>query len=420
MIERFSKILQTKTFSQSILTISATILSGLLGVLFFILVARLLGPAAFGLFSIAVVTLTAVADIGDLGTSTGLIRFVGRALPQNPAAALKFLKLGLEIKLLVWIVVLILGWFLSPVISEYILHKNELTNPLRLGFLGVGGALFFSFSAHTLQAYQKYRIWSLFIVGSNLLRLVVVLFIALTITLNIGNTLIVYITVPFIFFVISLLFLPKFFTIKNELSIANEFFKFNIWIFLLTIIAAFSARLDIFLVTRMLTIDQVGVYSVAVQLTSLIPQLYSAIATVAAPKLSSFHSRDITIQYLKKLQLFIIGIVLAGLTGIPIAYFLINHFFSLAYSASFIPFIILYIAQLIFLLALPTHQAIFYYFGKSQVFVPVGIGQLLIIFISGLLLINTYGVLGAAFSILLSNLFLLFAPALWVVYKFKK
>jgi O-antigen/teichoic acid export membrane protein len=415
----FAQILRTDTFSQSLLTISATVFSGLLGLLFYMAVGRNLGPAAFGIFTVVTTTLALIADTGDLGTNTGLIRFIGKYIDDR-SVALKFLKLGLEIKIIVWILVLVLGWFLSPTISQQIFQKSELTDPLRLGFLGVGGALFLSFSAHALQAYQKYKIWSLILVGSNLFRLLVVLLIIFTLTFNTTSALAVYITVPFIFSVFALIYLPKFLSVKEEFTVAKEFFRFNMWIFLITIIAALSSRLDVFLLTRMLTIEQVGIYSVAVQLTSFVPQLFFAVATVSAPKFASFHSNNLAVNYLKKLQLFITGIATIGLIGIPVAYFIIVNLFGLAYSASFTPFIVLYIAQLIFLLALPTHQTIFYYFGKPQILVPVALLQLFVIFFSGVALINLYGVLGAAVSVLIGNLFLLFIPAFWVIYKLRK
>lgn len=416
---QIKKLLRSQTFNQSILTITATILSGILGLLFYMLVARSLGPSVFGIFAVATATLALIADIGDLGTDTGLIRFIGKYTGQK-TTQLKFLKLGLEIKILVWILVLSLGWLLAEVLALHIFQKEELINPFRFAFVGVGGALFMSFSSHAFQAFQKYKIWSTFIIGSNLLRLLLILFIIFVIGLNLNNTLAIYIGVLFIFFAISLFLLPKFFRVKDEFSIGGEFFHFNRWIFTITLIAALSSRLDTFLTTRLLPIDQVGVYAVAVQLTSFMPQLFFAIATVVAPKLARFTSKVDAIHYLKKLQLFVLGISILGLLGIPIAYFIINLLYGVAYQESFTPFVILYLAQLIFLVALPTHQAIFYYFAKPQVFVPVAALQLLVVSILGWWLIPSLGIIGAALAVLLGNLFLLFIPLSWVIYQFKK
>lgn len=419
ILENLLKILRTRTFSQSSLTISATIINGILGLIFYILLAKNLGPLSLGAFAFTVAALTLIADIGDLGTDTGLIRFVGKYINEKQIT-LKLLKLSLEIKLLVWILVLILGWILSPIIMENIFKKPQLLDPLRLGLIGVGGALLFSFINHSIQAFQKYKVWGFLLVGSNSLRLLLIFVVILFLKLNLFNSLEIYIFVPFLFFIIGFFFLPRFILVKNEFSVASEFFSFNKWVFLISVVAATGARIDTFLTTRFSPIESVGIYSVAVSLTSFIPQLFFAIATVIAPKLASFSSEEVAAIYLKKLQLLCLGVAFLGLTGIPIGHFLINHFYGIEYGTSFTPFVILYIAQLIFLLALPVHQAIFYYFAKPKIMVPVSIIQFVIVIILGWWLINLCGIIGAAISVLIGNVFLFIAPAIWVIFNFKK
>src|SRR3990167_5859394 len=105
-------ITKTATWKQSQITIIGTIINGVLGAVFYIFIARFLGPADFGLLIISIVTLTLIADIVDLGTNTGLIRFVSAHLVSERWKSFKFLKLGLEIKLIVWLIVLFLGFYL--------------------------------------------------------------------------------------------------------------------------------------------------------------------------------------------------------------------------------------------------------------------------------------------------------------------
>jgi O-antigen/teichoic acid export membrane protein len=71
LLEQFKQILKTKTFSQSAMTILATIFSGILGLFFYLTLAKQLGPTSFGIFSVAVATLSLLADVGDLGTDAG-------------------------------------------------------------------------------------------------------------------------------------------------------------------------------------------------------------------------------------------------------------------------------------------------------------------------------------------------------------
>lgn len=417
--KKLSKILKTKTLSESALTISATILNGILGLVFYMLIARFLGPSSFGVFAFTVATITLIADIGDLGTDTGLIRFIGKYINQREMA-LKFLKLSLEVKIIVWALVLGFGWFLSPAVAANIFAKPQLLSPLRFALLGVGGALFFSFVSHGLQAYQKYKVWSLLLIGSNLLRLILVIIVIYLTLFNLYNALIIYILVPLVFFVLGLFCLPNFIDVPGEFKVAKEFFKFNKWVFLISLIGATSARADTFLTTKLLPIEQVGIYSVAVSLTSFIPQLFFAIATVAAPKLANFTSVKAAATYLKKLQLLVTSLALLGLSGIPIGFFIITKFYGIAYMASLQPFLILFFAQILFLLALPAHQAIFYFFANPEIMVPVSAVQFITILILGWFLISSFGITGAALTVLIGNIILLVIPASWVILKFAK
>lgn len=414
------EILKTKTIIHSSITLTGTVVNGILGILFYILVARFLGPVEFGVLMICIAAITMISDIADLGTDTGLIRFVGKHLSSDKNTALKFMKLGLKIKLIVGVGIIVVGWMLVPFISNYFFEKPELILPLRLSLFGVLGALLFSFTTHTIQAMQKFVTWSVLNICMNGLRLFVVIILVMQSILQIDNVLITYVTIPFLGFFVGLLFLPNFFVVKNEDSIAGEFFRYNRWIAVFTIMAAVSSKLDTFISGRLLSLEQVGIYSAASQVTSVVPQMIFALATVVAPKLASFNSDLEAKKYLKKLQLFVIGLSVAGILLIPVGAYLLPLFFGSAYQQSVTPFIVLFLAQLIFLVSLPAHQAVFYYFAYPKLFVWVALGNLLIISILGWILISNYGIIGAAVTVLIGNIFNLLVPGIWVLMKFSK
>lgn len=415
-------IFSAATFRESQITIAGTIVNGLLGAVFYILMARFLGPSDFGLLIVSVVTLTLIADIVDFGTNTGLVRFVSASIASNKEKAWRFLKLSLETKLVVWIVVLVAGIALSPLIAEKVFNKVELVVPLRLVMIGVGGALFFSFATSSLQALQKYLTWSFINISTNFLRLVFILILLFSQQLNLTSGLITYLILPFFGFSLALLFFPikKVFAVKNELSVGKEFFRFNFWIALFTIIAAVSSRLDTFLIVRFLPSREIGIYGAANQLISVIPQIVGALGVVAAPKFASFVNIKQMLEYFKKFQLMVIGLSILGLVIIPLSFFIIPLIYGPQYAGTILPFIILFFAMLIFLISVPVHSSIIYYFGKSKVFVWVGIGHLLIISLLGYFLISNYGVLGAAVSVLIGMIFNFIAPLGWFIWRIKR
>lgn len=418
----FRKLLKSATFRQSQITIVGTLINGALGALFYIILARFLGPSNFGLFTIALTTQVLIADIADIGTNTGLVRFVSLNLVQNKEKANKFLKLSLEIKLIAWIVSLFVIFILAPIIATYLFHNGELTSLLRLSALGVGGALLFSFATSALQAYQKYFLWSIINILTNGLRLVLVLILGYYLVLNLENSLIVYILLPFFGFFLTLFILPTRLIIasKNEFKLTSELFKYNIPVAIFTIIAAFSSRVDVYLTAALLSAKDVGIYGAANQLVQVMPQLVSALGLVSSPKFASFQTNQQMMIYFKKLQIFVVGLCILSLLAIPIFVYLIPILFGSAYQEAVIPFIILFIAMVVFLFSIPVHHSVIFYFGRPDVFIWVALGHLIIIGGLGFLMISSYGVIGAAIAVLIGTIFNFLYPLFWLLFKLRK
>lgn len=411
------ELLKTKTVKDSFATSFGTVINGLLGILFYIILARNLGPNDFGIFTIATTTLILLSDIGNLGTDTGLIRFIGK---YKESKFKLFLKLGLEIKILAWIVILIFGWVLMPFLCNTFFQKSELIYPLRLSLIGVGGLMLISFASSALQGLQRYWSWSILNIAANLTRLLLVTLTLFVLVLNLESALLIYIVVPFVFFVIALFLIPMFVTEKNEFSVSKEFFTFNKWIALLSLIAALSSRLDTYLAAKFLSIAEVGLYGVVLQLSGVLPQLIFAFASVIAPKLAIFNTDKQAFYYLKKVQLLTLGIAFLGVLVIPLVSFLIPLIYGNEFSLSIGAFAVLFIAQLFFLLSLPSHQAIFYYFGEPKVFVIFSLINLLIIAILGVFLIPHHGIIGAATVVLIGNIINFIVPLGYVLKRFSK
>ncbi len=413
------KVITTATWKQSQITILGTLINGGLGLIFYILIARFLGPSDFGLLVVSIVFLTLLADVVEFGTNTGLVRYVSANV--NKEKALKFLKLGLEFKIIIWIIVLSIGFLSAPLIASSIFQKNELIAPLQLVMFGVGGALLLSYATSSLQAFQKYFIWSLVNICTNLFRLLIIILLFSMGQLNLYSGLLTFIILPFFGFSLALLFLPinQILRVKNELRVAKEFFKYNMGVGVFTIIAAISARLDTFLSARLLSSSDLGIYAAANQLVQVIPQLVGALGIVAAPKLASFTNNKDMIVYLKKFQLFVFGISLLAMIAIPLSFYFIHFLYGKEYLPAITAFIILFIAMLIFLISVPIHNSILFYFGKPSVFVWISIGHLIITGVVGYLLISNYGVIGAATTVLIGMIFNLIAPLCWFLIKIK-
>lgn len=409
-------IFATATFKQSSVTFLGTFVNGLLGAGFYILAARALGPAGFGLMAVAIATLTLVGDIGDLGTDTGLVRFVSKYLKDQKDKAYRFLKLALEVKLVVGVVVAILGFLLSPFIAQTIFQKLDLLTPLRIGFFGVGTALLFAFSISAFQSFQRFWMWSGIQIGTNAVRLLVIVLLWFYGSLDLNSTLLVYIILPFLGFIGSLFFIPRdFLRVPRATKVAGEYFNYSKWVALFTVLAALSARLDTFISARLLPASEVGFYSAANQLVLIVPQIVVALGTVIAPKMAGMEKEKFP-AYLRKAQFLVLALAGLGILAIPVVVFLIPLLYGAAYAASVPPlFVVLLLGMLIFLISVPVHNAVFYYYGYPKLFVWVSAGHLLIIAVLGWQMISAFGAMGAAVTTVVGHSFNFLLPLFWVL-----
>lgn len=419
-MSKLREITGTATFRQSSFVSVATVINGFLGLLFYVITPRFLGPSLFGIFSIAVAVGTAVADISDFGINTGIVRFVGK-YSREPNTANKYLKISLEIKALVSLAVFIVGFLVSEFLAVRVFGKPELTTYLRIVFLGVSFTLFFGFVTSALQAYQKFFAWSVIQIGTNLLRLILVSIFVLLGILSLTNSLAIYILMPLIGFIIGFFLLrQKFWSVRGERGVAKELLNFNKWVAAFIFVSAISSRLDTFISARFLSTFDLGLYSLALQLTQVVPQIAGALSIVVAPKMAGMTSISSLITYFKKVQLMVLGLAGLGVLAIPVGVVLIPIFYGRPYLGSVSIFVVLCLAMLIFLVSIPIHNAIIYYFSYPKLFWWLSIGHLAIILFFGLNLIPKYGVMGAASTVLIGSLFNFIVPLAWLVNKLSR
>ncbi|KKR11739.1 MAG: hypothetical protein UT39_C0003G0008 [Candidatus Woesebacteria bacterium GW2011_GWA1_39_21] len=410
----FFSVVKTNTFRQSTLTFTATVINGILGMVFYILLARELGVFDFGLFSLSITVLAVVADIGNLGINTGIVNFVSKYLKSDYHRSMGFLKLGLLSKILIALVVIIFGFLLSPFLSKQVFNKPELVFGLRLVFIGVGTTWLFSFTTSYYQASQKFISWGLIQIFTNSLRLAVVVYLTASLQLNLTTAIISYIVAPLLGFLLSFVNISVDF-VKEKINseVRGEFFNYNKWVAISSGIAAFSSRTDIFVLGRLVTASGIGIYSAANQLVSVVPQLIGAMGTVVAPKYSSFTNDQQMLTYFKKLLLMVVAVASFILLCTPGVRLIINQFFGVEYRNSFPIFMVLLVAMLFFLISVPFHNAIIYYYSYPKLFSYLSVINFIVIASLSVFLTLNFGYQSTAYAIMAGNIVNFIVPALW-------
>ena len=415
MHHQLKSLIQTATFRQSVITLGSTVTSGGLGALFFFILARFLGSQQYGAFSTACVLIIMLSSVMDLGTSQGLVKF-SRKYAGDPEKSEAVIKSTLLIKLVSGSVISMILLFFAVPLAGNIFHHPELAPYFSVSGLGIMGSLLFSFAYSLAQSRGLYILWGSIFVWPNFLRL-----LALLVLIRFGwltgiSALWLYIITPFVAFIGSLFFTDrKFISVSFQQGLIGEFFSFNKWITLTSVISTVGSRVEALLTAGFLTLSATGNYALAVQMVTLVPQLSSAFGAVTTPKFASFTNIRDNRRYLVKTTLLTI-LAAAGviLCLIPAAWILIRLIGS-QYQQAFTPFLLLLGGMALFLASSPLRDSLTYYFGRPGFFALWSLIALLITVCLSLWLIPALGIIGSGAVVLIIQI--LGVLAAWIYYR---
>lgn len=398
MVSRLTAVINTRTFRQSAVTTLSTFTSAGLGAVFYLLLARLLGATDYGLFSLAQTALILTVTVADAGMTQGLVRFAGLT---------QFASLALRIKLIVGLLCWLVFTMAAAPLAQHVFRQPHLAPLLPVIGFGIGCYLLATFSLSLAQARQKFWLWGGLQVGPNLLRLVLLAIVFFVWRLDALSALYIFSFASLFTFFISWPWLDTqiFFT-SPSVSDTRQFWHFNKWTALFSILSSFAARIDIFLTGRYATLTDVGAYSLSVTMVTFLPQLAAAIGTVTAPKFARFTDVASARRYLFKSTLFLFSISLVvALLMIPVALAVI-HFAGPAYTPSFIPFLILLLSLIIFMAGNPLRDFLLYFLHRPRFFVWANLAQGLTLLILGRFFVPAWGIIGTALAVLVGHILL--------------
>lgn len=403
---------------------AGNILTSVLAFTFIVLVSRFLGPADFGIFSLALALLTMVSDISDFGANTGMIKFTSIALRDNkPEKAHQLIKLNFRFKLFWGAAVAFFGYLLASKIALLIFKNEALTTPLKISFLGIFGVIIFSFFLAVFQAYQQFnrRIFMGFILG--LSRVLFFLVLIIFGKISIFSCLVGYITMPLICLFLFYPWLPLSFIKENirEKKLGSELFHFSKWLTISTFCVLILSRLDIFFLTRLAGPESTGIYNAAFRLGSFILLINSSFTVTLMPALFGMSETKQLWGYFKKL---ILGIVIISLFLLSLIFWapaIIKIIYGSAYLAA-IPVFQILILGFIAMVAISALEMILYALNRPDLFAILMMISLILSGAANYFLIPLYGAPGAAGAFLSVKIFgiIYLLLAVLIIFAFKK
>jgi len=393
--------------------------------IFTIILARLLLPELFGLYSLALSTVVLFAGFSDFGISQALVRYVSKFLGQNNEKKAKaYLKYLIKIKL---ILILVICLVLS--LSAYFIANNYYNKPvflaliagafyiLAIGFLTFVESIFFASNKFRYPFYKE--------IVFQILRLI---FIPLAIFLTIGTvsqevSLFIIISVLAMAYFISLIFIlimlnkkVNLIHLKSEDLTKKE--KSDLWKFIIPLSATvlsgvFFGYIDMVMLGRFVLAENIGFYRAAFSLIgSLVP--FIAFSNALFPIFSRLSGKQLDKSF-KQTKIVIIIFSILGLIGTLIfADLAVNIIFGAEYIEAAN---ILRVLSLL-LIALPISMLYSSYFisqGKTKLVAKLLIFSTIVnivlnyIFISWLVQYSfSLAVMGAAIATIISRYLHLF------------
>ncbi|MBC8435131.1 oligosaccharide flippase family protein [archaeon] len=315
----------------SIFQFSTNVVSKIGSLLFTVILARLLLPEKFGLYSLALSTIILIGGFSDLGIGTTLVRYVSR---ENKKAGgyIKYLaKLKITLTLLVSLV--LIG-------SAYWLANNFYSKPifyaLLAGSIYILSVSFTGFIASIFQAENNFK-WPLFKeIFFQILRLVI---LPLTILFTIGYSTELFLMYIFIAlsvcYLISLFFLiPRLKKYTGDSLKSKQKEEVNKYILPLSatvLSGVFFGYIDTIMLGRFVASEFLAYYQAAFALASSAIVLVS-FSAVLFPIFSRISGKRLRVGLKKSIFVTIPLSILAMVGTILIAPFIVNLVYGTEYS----------------------------------------------------------------------------------------
>ncbi len=380
----------------SILTVSAGNFTGMMtSAIALIIYSRFMGPAEFGLFSVAFAFMQIVVRIADFGTNMAAERTIARAYDHQSRRD-GLIQTTLWLKTISYLAILILMWYLAPWIALDLLHLNNI-GLIRSAVLLSGGTIVFEYAILVFQATHRFDLVARITIAQGLGKLLFSLLLIWQGLLNSFLGLLIYGILPGIGALIGFVKKPlPSFSLPSRWRIhLMEILSVAKWTAVAALAITVADNLDILMVQSLMSSYDVGIWSGAVRLATFANLVGWSIGSVLNVRVARYSHIDHLGEYLRKAWKLSLAVFLGILLFIPLAGFAIHYSIGLSYIEATIPLQILLISIAISCATVP-YIALFYVFDSPQYYAFSGLLQIALLILGDLYFIPLFGLVGSA------------------------
>jgi O-antigen/teichoic acid export membrane protein len=332
-----------------------------------------------------------------------LLRFAPYYIATNQPDKLKqLIKTIWRWRTALTLVLTIGGVVLAYPLSRFVFGQIKLAPYLIFASLGIGGVILLGFLATYLQAKQRFFYQASLQSLKGFLRLLIVVVLAWLGVKSLFVYLSVYVCIPWLLFLLNFKVLPENFR-KTEVDIEvkkklhAQLAQFSFWLTVSSFMSILVSRVDQVMVSRLLGLEEVAVFTVAWQLIQFFPVIYSSISSVLMPKISSLTDKESLKVFVKRSFKWVAVVVVGlGMLVYPSQY-LIHFLFGVKYDASMPIYVILAYGYLLGVLVVP-FSLVINVFNKTHWVTVSGVMQMVVTLVGNIIFIPLYGIMGAAYT----------------------
>ncbi len=265
--------------------------------LFGLVIARTLGAAEYGLYTLGVMILNTLMGVSLFGLDTACRRYVALARGVNEPGKVKgTIVTSLSISGATSTLVAVLLFFSSDFIASRIFGKPELASILQvlsvtlpvlsLTRVMLSCTVAFRTAKYNVLVEDVFKCW---------FKLAAALVLLVLLGYRLGGLVVIFVVTAVLGCVLSAYYLNRVFPLMNRKIHASyqprSLLAFSLPIFGVGLVAILQGQIDVYMLGLISTIENVGVYKVALSLAIMVPGPLMALNAIFSPMIADMHNR---------------------------------------------------------------------------------------------------------------------------------
>lgn len=275
---------------------------------FALILVRVLEPQQYGVLSVLLGIAYVLANVLDLGTTATIYSYLPPLLEERTKRLYTFIKTVFFFQSALSLIVISALLFSFPYLDRVFFKTHAPISELYITTFSVLFFIWQNFVSNLLFAAKKFLKANLYNNLANVLKTILIFYLALTRTVTVGTVIFVFgIVGPALFFL--LLFFEKkdfiFTLLKSKIDRKEFRFGYTLTYFLASQFFSVGIRMDLFLLSYFGLRNQVGFYGLAQKIILAIITTAISVTQVLSPNFSKIKTKRDALSHLKHALLYL-------------------------------------------------------------------------------------------------------------------